>query len=320
MKKCCIALFLPFILIIASCGEKKTGENLYFVMPHNSANTVDGWNKVPYEVYRYDGGNTYTLAYTFPDSDNYVIFLSGSKLYYAPGAGGSITRVNLINGETQTLGELLSGNISVLVADGDRVFAIWIKENQHILYEVSAQNNRVICEDVVVQAELALGEGGLYYIDNTAEQALVRYDLNNGQTRKVADRVGICKLEYDGGYVYSSGIDCYRWDVKTGESSFVSTNNDIRVRDGWLYYVDSSVSGETGWVKFNRQNLKSGKIESFSTVYIPYLGDQTFRKTVEFGVKGFIAFITYAKEDTEYMYFPYSTSQGISLHFLPNSD
>ena len=43
---------------------------------------------------------------------------------------------------------------------------------------------------------------------------------------------------------------------------------------------------------------------------MPYLWDLTFRNAVQFGKKGFIACITYLKEDMEYMYFHTGASQG----------
>lgn len=332
MKKAVFILYVILILaiVLVGCADKNPAapqetepqervsneENMYFVMPKNMANTADGWSVVPNEVYRYTGGDTYSLAYTFPDSEGYRICIHGSKVYYAPIYGGKVTCVDLNSGTEQILGELPSGYIDYLLADGDRAFAIWGKEKQHILYEVSAQNTRAICEDIVNQAELALGDGGLYFIDNADEMALMRYDLKTGETRKIADKAGIGKLEYDGGYVYSGTLDTRRYDVKTGESSFVASWSDYRFRDGWLYYTDyadDSADRDPSLVEILRRNLENGEIQSCGIANIPYLGDLTFRRTVEFGEKGFIAYITFVKEDTKYMYFPYGASQGIEL-------
>ena len=334
MKKRVFSLcwILILVIVMVGCADKKpttpqetkpqetvsAGENMYFVMPQNMANTADGWSAVPFEVYRYTGGEKYSLAYTFPDSDAYTIRVHGSKVYYAPLYGGKVTCVDLNSGVEQVLGELTlqSGSVYYLLADESKAFAICNKGKQNILYEVTAQNTKIICEDVVLQAELALGDGGLYYIDNADEMALMRYDLSSGESRKVADKVGVGDLEYDGGYVYSSSLDTLRYDVKTGESSFVASWSDYRVRDGWLYYTDyadDSADRDPALVEIKRRNLTDDRIESCGTAYIPYLGDLTLRRSIEFGEKGFIVYITFFKEDTKYMYFPYGASQGIEL-------
>ena len=269
------------------------------------------------EIYHYTGGETCSLAYTFPDTEDYAFCLSSTLLYYVPLNGGPVTCVDLKGGGKKTMGELPSGGTSCLTAEGDKVFAAIRDDKKHALYEVSAQNTRMICEDIVTMAELALGDGGLFYIDNTQEMALMRYDLKTGEIRKVADKVGIGDLESDGGYVYSGNTDTLRYDVKTGESSFVASWSGYRVRDGWLYYADyadDSADRDPAWKAFMRRNLKNGKTESLGTAYVPYLEDQTLRQSIVFGEKGFIVYITFFKEDTKYMYFPYEASQGIALH------
>ena len=323
MKRSCIlvaAVVLFTLLLAAGCGGKGRGEDLYFAMPKPLANTAEGWRAVPWEVYRYTGGETYTLVYTLPDAEDYVLCLAGDHLYYVPLGGGPVTCVELEHCTERILGELPSGGVSYLVAEnrewGDRVFALSGKGAQHVLYEVAAGQARVLCEDAVSQAELVLGDGGLFYIDNAQEMALMRYDLKTGEIRKIADKVGVGDLEYDGGYVYSSALDTRRYDVKTGESSFVVSWSGYRVRDGWLYYTeyaDDSAGRDPSWVEIMRRNLKSGKTESCGAAYIPYLGSQTFRRTVDFGKKGFLVNITYFKEDTEYMYFPYGAKEGFKL-------
>ena len=325
MKKhriACVVLFLLVFLFAAGCGGTSKGEDMYFAMLQPNKNTAEGWTKVPWEVYRYTGGETYSLAYTLPDAADYTLCLAGAHLYYVPMNGGPVTCVDLKSGGEKTLGELPSGGTSCLTAEGDKVFAAIRDNKNHVLYEVSAQNTRMICEDVVTMAELAIGDGGLFYIDNTQEMALMRYDLKTGETRKIADKVGIGDLEYDGGYVYSSGMDTYSYDVKTGEQTYIAQGSGYRVRDGWLYYADyadDSADRDPAWTAFMRRNLKNGKTESLGTAYVPYLGDQTFRRTVEFGKKGFVVFQSYVKEDTDYTYFPYRASQGIALHHAENS-
>ena len=318
----CVVLFLLVFLFAAGCSGTGKGEDLYFAMPKPMANTAEGWAAVPWEIYRYTGGETYSLAYTLPDAGDYALGIAGAHLYYVPMNGGPVTCVDLKSGGEKTLGELPSGGTSCLTAEGDKAFAAVRDDKKCALYEVSAQNTRMICEDIVTMAELAIGDGGLFYIDNTQEMALMRYDLKTGEIRKIADKVGIGDLEYDGGYVYSSNVDTYSYNVKTGEKAFVASWSGYRVRDGWLYYADyadDSADRDPAWTAFMRRNLKNGKTESCGTAYVPYLGDQTFRRTVEFGKKGFIVFQTHFKEDTDYTYFPYGASQGIALRLEANS-
>lgn len=313
----CVVLFLLVFLFAAGCGGTSKGEDLYFAMPKPLANTAEGWAVVPWEIYRYTGGETYSLAYTLPDAGDYALGIAGAHLYYVPMNGGPVTCVDLKGGGEKALGELPSGGTSCLTAEGNKAFAAVRDDKKFALYEVSAQNTRMICEDIVTMAELAIGDGGLFYIDNTQEMALMRYDLKTGEIRKIADKVGIGDLEYDGGYVYSSGMDTYSYDVKTGEKTYIAPWSGYRVRDGWLYYADyadDSADRDPAWTAFMRRNLKNGKTESCGTAYVPYLGDQTFRRTVVFGKKGFIVCQTHFKEDTDYTYFPYGASQGIALH------
>ena len=322
MKKvriACVVLCLLVFLFAAGCGGTGRGEDLYFSLYiTHLANTAEGWAPVPIQVYHYTGGETCSLAYTLPDAQDYALAISGSRLYYVPEPGGPVTCVDLKSGGEKTLGELPPGWVfSDLKAEGDRVFALSCTTGgKYILYEVAAQSAKVICEDALVQAEMALGDGGLFYVDYGDEMALMRYDLKTGEKRKIADTVGIGDLEYDGGYIYSSGVDTLRYDVKTGESSFAAPENGYRVRDGWLYYADyadESADRDPAWKALMRRNLKTGKTESCGTAYMPYLGDLTFRHAVDFGKKGFVVYQTFYKEDTKYMYFPYGASQGIEL-------
>ena len=329
MKKyriACVVLFLLVFLFAAGCGGTGKGEDLYFAMPQPMANTAEGWTVVPWEVYRSTGGETYSLAYTLPDAGDYALGIAGAHLYYVPMNGGPVTCVDLKGGGEKALGELPSGWVSYMVAEegeGEyRVFAPWSNGEQRKVYEISAGKARVICEDAVLNAELALGDGGLFYIDNAQGMALLRYDLKTGETRKIADKVGSGTLEYDSGYVYSSGMDTYSYNVLTGEKTYIAQGSGYRVRDGWLYYADyadDSADRDPAWIAFMRRNLKNGKTESCGTAYVPYLGDQTFRRTVVFGKKGFVVFQSYVKEDADYTYFPYRASQGIALHPAENS-
>lgn len=314
MKKTCIVLFTLLLLLFSvGCKGEKTEENLYFIMPYHYVQTPNGWNTIPYEVYRYTGGDTYSLMYAFPDSGEYAACLSGAYLYYVPEAGGSITRVDLSNNTEQPFAGLPDGRISTLVAEGDKVFAIWNSQTQHVLYQVTIENAQVICSDVMMQAELALGDGGLYYVD-FQEGTLIRYDLSGGENQIIADRVGSGKLEFDGGFVYSCGTSCYRYNVETGEKAFVHRGSGSRVKDDWLYYPDSLFCEGDSYVEVLRRNMKNGTIESCGSAFIPYLGAQTFRKTIDFGAKGFVVYLTERTRGTEYMYFPYGASQGRLLH------
>ena len=181
------------------------------------------------------------------------------------------------------------------------------------LYRVTQDRSECISQNEVSTffGAPVIGDGALFYIGNSADYPLMRYDISTGRTEQIAENV-FGFLSYDSGYVYTNLQVCYRIDAASGEKTFFSEQNDNLPHGGWIYYAEPS-GDSVGYIELFRRKPDSETGESCGTAYMPDLGFYTLRNSIDFGKEGFIAHCTKQPEPTEYMYFPYGASEGIVL-------
>lgn len=306
MKK--LSLFVLALILLfgmTACDKAKdSGEDMYFISLFNKIEVDGKYLDVPCQVIHYTGGDTYESVYTLPSQ---VACIDGSRLYYV--LDGAVYRVELTTGEAMEYAKTPDESVNYMLADSSAVYMVC--GNQ--LYRVTQDSSECISQNEVSTSFGApvIGDGALFYIGDSADHPLMRYDISTGQTEQIAENV-FGFLSYDSGYIYANLQSCYRIDTASGEKTFFSEYNDNLPHGGWIYYAE--LFGESvGYIELFRRKPDSETGESCGTAYMPDLGFYTLRYSIDFGKEGFIAHCTKQLEPTEYMYFPYGASEGILL-------
>lgn len=313
-----LLLAAALMLIGASC-KGGGDEKIYFASPMNKIVNDGKWEDIPLEICRYTGGDTYTTAYTFPDTERYIYTVFEDTLYYtAEKGGGEVKRVDLKSGAAEVYARFEYESAGYIAANkrGVYVFCKPSAEGEACLYKLTKTAAEPISENAAGTQSAVLNGDELFFIQKgDDENRLMHYGTETGKITDLA-KCGEGRLFYGSGYVYIAGEKCRRINTETGEEQFVGRGGEYSAHDGWVYYSDRvfcRYDKDDGEVEIMRRNLDTGVVETCGKTYIPYLGAISFADSIEFGKKGFIIYCTERKERTEYMYFKYGEYGGTWL-------
>lgn len=316
MKKALACLMVSvFIIGFGSCKTSKAeAEDMYFICFINRVSVDGKREEMPLEVCRYTGGDTYTVAYTFPDTERYVYTVFEDTLYYAPEyEGDEITKVDLKSGAAEVYARLERGGneaVRQLAADESGVYTVCGGR----LYRLNGSEKELISENVAASFHdyrvISLAGGKLFFCEAGEKYTLKCYDTASGETSVIAEDLPSGDPEYSNGYVYLFYPNLYRVNAESGESEFIKLYSGMVVHDGWIYYYDNRFSDKE--YEIIRRNFDNNAVESCGTAKIPWLEDAPFELSIEFGKRGFVVFSTDNDENGRngYAYFEYG-KQGV---------
>jgi len=307
-----LLISLVMLLGMAACGTSDNKrEEIYFITLPDAVEVDGEYAEQPQKVLYYSGGESLKAVYTLPGS---IACLAGSTLYYE--LDDMIYTVILPDGSAKEYAPAPEG-MQQLFADENGVYALCrtvYGAPPYTLWHIKPDAAARIDENGVVgnMTYITTGGGNLFYIEDSEEHILMRYDTETGETVRLAEQC-YGPLTYDGGYVYTGLTETIRVQTETGEKSFVHKGAGTVVRDGWLYCSSYMGCEETGYCELFRRHLDSDKIELCGEAYLPYIEMDGLKLALTFGSKGFIAHSTRQNEATEYIYFPYGNTDVIPL-------
>lgn len=303
MKKLliCVLLFAVLITLPACQKQDAKSEDIYFISQAD-------YEKKTY-VMHYGGGDVIENVYEL-HSD--IACIDGSTLYYADAE--TVYKVDLTSGEVSEYA-VMPDKISKLAADNDCVYAMCrplFGLSRHVIYKVMPSEYTRIDESGVLNNHGSmLADGGyLFFMDlNTA--ALMAYNSESGETAQVSGAIsGI--INYANGFIYANILhETYMIDIKTSEQTFIQRG--ISATHGDFIYYAHQLFCESGNNLYEIFRRKGDSIELCGTVSLPSMGFHELSDLITFGEHGFITQGVKHFEPTEYTYFPYGSTEGITL-------
>ena len=325
MKKLLSLLFTFILIFLCSCSAEKApqGEKMYFIAPVNRV-CVDGrWQRLPFEVCLYSGGESYTPVFTFPDTKDYVYAVYGDMLYYAQREKSEgVTGVDLSSGESENYAMPKADTVSQLLADESGVYAVTAIRNQdgltvYGLMKLSKGDAEQISQSISpsLTGKHMTSDGiNLYYLENDGDGSVLRrYSPSSGERSDIARAERGGALDYSPGYVYIQGDNRYRVNLKTGELEFVRRGSGNMIHNGWLYYWDRAFCESGEEYEIMRRNTESGAVESCGKADLPNLEFSTLAASIRFGRDGFVIIDSDHRGGVEYVYFRFGEAAPLRL-------
>lgn len=303
MKKLliCVLLFAVLITLPACQKQDAKSEDIYFISQAD-------YEKKTY-VMHYGGGDVIENVYEL-NSD--IACIDGSTLFYAEAE--TVYKVDLTSGEISEYA-VMPDKISQLTADNNCVYAMCrplFGPSRHVIYKVMPSEYTRIDESGVLNNHGSmLADGGyLFFMDlNTA--ALMAYNSESGETVQVSGAIsGI--INYTTGFIYANILhETYLIDIKTGEQTFI--RRGISATHGDFIYYAHQLFCESGNNLYEIFRRKGDDIELCGTASLPSMGFHELSDLITFGENGFITQGVKHFDPTEYTYFPYGSTEGITL-------
>ncbi len=274
MKSKLFLLFFILLIFLLCCSCKERSENMYFLANNNGFGALT--------VYRCDGEQYYE-AWSHDDGANYVRFLDGDTLYYAPvsAEGSELCSVNLKTGEDSPIGRVPDGIVKQIAAGEKGVYAtiIFTESQNDGLYRISSGEPELIASCVNSSSKtFVCHDGGVYYFIGAdlsgaekTSRGIMRYDEKSGETQEIIEYKGernlfidsdgdcICRSyfldepnpePYPKTPVSVAYLELY--NTKTGETqtirdAFPDGDTPVYVHDGWLYSYRSIETPFEDW-------------------------------------------------------------------------
>lgn len=303
MKKLFICVFLLTALFsLTACQEQEAkNEDIYFISQAD-------YDQKTY-VMHYGGGDVIKNVYELHTE---IACLDGSRLFYAEDK--IVYSVELTSGEVSEYA-VMPAKITYMCADGDSVYAICrpiYGEYRYLIYRTTPDGVERVGDYGALSRlhSMVIGDGKLFYIDDS--DALIAYDTASSETEKVADDC-FGWLFYGDGNVYISSVDrMSKVDISSGEKSFVTRGKGGIPHEGYIYYSHQLFcDSDHMWYEIFRR--KDDSIELCGKASLYSMGFHELWDLITFGEYGFITQGVKHFDPTEYTYFPYGSTEGITL-------
>ena len=304
MKKLliCVLLFAVLLTLPACQKQEAKSEDIYFISQAD-------YEKKTY-VMHYSGGDVIENVYEL-HSD--IACIDGSKLYYA--LDKTIHIVELTDSSSEEYA-VLPDDIIALAGDSNGVYAMCrplYGNHRYVIYKVTPEESTRIDENGVIPLHypMTTGDGYLFYRGQNPD-ALMAYNATEGKTTQIYSG-GAGQLTYDSGFIYHAVLHrTAKVNIETGEASFVQRGISAP-HEGFLYYAHQLFCEETASHLYEIFRRKDDDIELCGKVQLPSMGFHELSDLITFGEYGFITQGVKHFDPTEYTYFPYGSTEGITL-------
>ena len=326
-----ILLLISVICFLAlySCAEYQ--ESMYFEM------LAHGNTREQHRIFFYDGGEAYSLAYTFKDNGIYMTAIEDNFLYYIPQSGAAdnsieLRRVNLNNGDETVYNEFPHRYIRQIEVEDGVIYILGATDdtiNYHI-YRLTREAAVRCSEQAVIFGSRAFTLGGdcLYYLKdiNPSTRYLMKVSLDTMENQIInRDNLLFTYMGYWDEKIYGFFNQRCQSVAENGEAQVEEKDIDsITVNNGWLYYTKGFTprrEGICGYAEHRlyARNIKTGKIIDYGDIHIDAFYGSGAYTHLTFGKKGFILtvpndFTKLGWEDmNQYIYYPYSGDKQVLL-------